>query len=393
MSNFSILTYEQVIGMPVYQSSKKTYPGKIEFFNGNDRGGSVVELSDFAVLRGAKVSSYYYSKSWRHKQAQELKKHGHEKNALVPCGIYWLQDATGPFNHQRTETKHDYWGDIESEYTYYPYNSNTDVMLSNSKGCCPSYTDIVNRISVSYDEIENKCTKKERDELDGVLEVEYGEYPQSLAPKEIQDKLENAYNNGSLEETGKTYTTDKVYKEYEYNRKKYIRIDVKIKDTYKKDDKEYKNNDNAWIEVEPIKWWVDEKLNLAFTEKGFLTGQAFHIGIGYNGNFQNTTTKKYLDKSFAKDIIPSKLKPKKDYQVVDILNSDYDNQELKQLTIDEKRNVIASLEKEVKEILDKLRIFAEELDPELGKVFDQEIKKEKEKNKQKVKVKVKVKEK
>lgn len=71
----------------------------------------------------------------------------------------------------------------------------------------------------------------------GILEVEYGEYPQDIASEEISEMLENLYTNGLINQTVKSYTTDSVkysdyytpfqartHIEYEYNGEKYIRF-------------------------------------------------------------------------------------------------------------------------------------------------------------------------
>ena len=47
--------------------------------------------------------------------------------------------------------------------------------------------------------------------LDGILEVEYGEYPQTSASKDMQRVLENELQIGALTTTGKTYTMEEIY--------------------------------------------------------------------------------------------------------------------------------------------------------------------------------------
>ena len=71
---------------------------------------------------------------------------------------------------------------------------------------------------------------------DGVLEVEYGFYPQKAVSKDMQERLERAFKSGSLSRTGKNYTADsrryddydaefspKQHQEYQYNGKRYVR--------------------------------------------------------------------------------------------------------------------------------------------------------------------------
>ena len=72
---------------------------------------------------------------------------------------------------------------------------------------------------------------------DGVLEVEYGYYPQKAVSRDMQEKLERAFKRGSLSRTGKKYTTDsrknneydkvflpKQHKEFELDGKRYVRV-------------------------------------------------------------------------------------------------------------------------------------------------------------------------
>ena len=93
---------------------------------------------------------------------------------------------------------------------------------------------------VSEDGIRNYCFVHERDDgarpalpfssissiptngvsgrraSDGILEVEYGYYPQKAVSRDIQQKLERAFQRRSLSRTGKKYTTDsRKYDEYD----------------------------------------------------------------------------------------------------------------------------------------------------------------------------------
>ena len=123
---------------------------------------------------------------------------------------------------------------------------------------------------------------------DGVLELEYGYYPQELAPNEIHEKLELAYKDGKLIKTKNTYSVlDKIenknmkiskLQEYEYIGKRYVRFDGKFpgnnvikllnEDTIDK-------NNISWFEVQPVKWWVDEKTKYMITEKLIISGVPF----------------------------------------------------------------------------------------------------------------------
>ena len=74
---------------------------------------------------------------------------------------------------------------------------------------------------------------------DGILEVEYGYYPQKAVARDMQERLERAYKNGTISRTRNSYTTDSVaydnydtsfqpqaHQEYEYNGKRYVRVNA-----------------------------------------------------------------------------------------------------------------------------------------------------------------------
>lgn len=150
---------------------------------------------------------------------------------------------------------------------------------------------------------------------DGEIEVEYGYYPQNAAPSDIQRELEQAFKEGKLRKTGNVYTTDsrrfndyfspfkeKQYEEYEYNGKRYVRVKANI--IYADNDlakygKEYKNGDNVWIEVQPIKWKVFEELGIMITEKIICAGVQFDRPRGdYNKEELNDITNDYKIEDF-----------------------------------------------------------------------------------------------
>ena len=105
---------------------------------------------------------------------------------------------------------------------------------------------------------------------DGVLEVEYGYYPQKAVAKDMQERLERAYKNRTISRTKNSYTTDSVaydnydtsfqpqaHQEYEYNGKRYVRVNV---NSYYdgnyftlSNGEKYKDGDSVWLEVSPVK--------------------------------------------------------------------------------------------------------------------------------------------
>lgn len=163
------------------------------------------------------------------------------------------------------------------------------------------------RPAINFSEIEPYVTKKRVNNI-GILEVEYGEYPQFIEDIDISKKLENLYIQQKLSETGKEYTTnayalndysiafiEEKHKEYQYNGKKYIRFMSKDEVVH-------------WIKVSPIVWLVDQKSNIAVSEQILFAGIVFNyrrFGPNYRGCFETTDIKAYMDKYFSKEIIPS----------------------------------------------------------------------------------------
>lgn len=158
---------------------------------------------------------------------------------------------------------------------------------------------------------------------DGIIEFEYGEYPQRVAPKNLQMVLEQAYQNSfsTLKLTGKKYTTDsrkydeyddkfqaQQFQEYSYtDLKKYVR--VKANSYYDgnkftlSNGEEYKDGDYVWVEVQPIKWLVvDENKKIALSERLLFAGVQFKQKRDYKGDFSKTDIKKFMDDCFSKDI-------------------------------------------------------------------------------------------
>ena len=175
-------------------------------------------------------------------------------------------------------------------------------------------------------------------EKNGVLEVDYGYYPQDAAPKEIQEELENIFQDGKLLETGNSYTTDsnldaidgdeintfrpRKYQEYEYKSKRYVRVQINTiyvqhytwdHGVILSNGEEYINGAYVWIEVLPLKWLIDEKSRRMITEKVILSGVIFtklkdddyYFNPKYDyytNKFHKTTIKRFMNKYLSKEI-------------------------------------------------------------------------------------------
>ena len=159
---------------------------------------------------------------------------------------------------------------------------------------------------------------------DGILEVEYGYYPQKAVSKDMQERLERAYRSGSISRTRNSYTTDsrkydaydkkflaKQHQEYEYNGKRYVR--VKVNSCYDGNNftlsngESYRDGDNVWVEVQPVKWLVDEKSRIMITEKLIFAGVQFNKESNYHTrDFDKMDIKTFMDKYLSRDLEQSR---------------------------------------------------------------------------------------
>ena len=160
---------------------------------------------------------------------------------------------------------------------------------------------------------------------DGVLEVEYGYYPQKAVSRDMQEKLERAFARRSLSRTGKKYTTDsrkydeydevfspKQHEEFQLDGKKYVRVeansclaDYEYGDEFKLSNGEsYRNGDLVWLEVAPVKWLVDERAKLMLTDKIIFAGVQFAStrDVYRTKDFDKTNIKTFMDKYFSKEL-------------------------------------------------------------------------------------------
>jgi hypothetical protein len=152
--------------------------------------------------------------------------------------------------------------------------------------------------------------------ISGVDVVEHGEYPQTIAPEEVSEKLEKALTTRKLQATGKKYTFDgeeedaydtpfsaKEHVEYQHNGKRYIRVEAKPYD----DDSVLSNGhapeagEACWIEVQPIEWLRDPS-GICVARQALFAGVQFDRKKSYDGNFENTDMKQYLQNHFVKEM-------------------------------------------------------------------------------------------
>lgn len=165
----------------------------------------------------------------------------------------------------------------------------------------------------------------------GILEVEYGYYPQTAPKQELQNELDYAYKNNLLIETGNYYTSDscgyfdfdKKFEpefnyEYSYKGKNYVRVRKK-ENSYAKNFSTkglelsngcyYPCGKYIWIEVEPIKWYVDGIDKVLVSQKILFAGIQFDDKTNGKVTFENSNIKRYMDTYFSKEFLPSNKIP------------------------------------------------------------------------------------
>ena len=128
--------------------------------------------------------------------------------------------------------------------------------------------------------------------------IRYGEYPQTIVDEKLSKELEEEYQKGLLDKTGKNYSIDYVKKDDDEDNLislKYEEFDYKGKDYIRKFGKKYIRmfpspdsvgkilSDNRkivadepyWISIEPINWILDWHYEIAMSEKILFAGIQF----------------------------------------------------------------------------------------------------------------------
>lgn len=268
MNNFTFLTEEQIFGNDQLGILKKY--------------GTSCAITDFSILLGGYVSKNNYISEGNTRKDR--------------TGWWWTKTAY--HNAAFVVYSDGFWAyrDVDTRYG----------------GARPA---------LSYSSIQSISSNVVRGE-NGILEVEYGEYPQTIVDENYSRELERAYNNRSLRTTGKNYTTDSVsyqdtdisfrartHTEYVYNGSKYIRFvgDSNCDGEVLSDGRTIKAGQAYWVHVEPITWLVDERANIALSKKLIFSGVQFKNCRHYKGDFDRTDIKQFMDNYFSKEIVSDRV--------------------------------------------------------------------------------------
>lgn len=272
------------------QKKEQNYSFELETFK---KYGAKGILSDFSIITGAFIANPYIF----------------DKNNVPDwTGWYW------------TKTIDTLWKKFNAimvnDLTYH------ERVESRRVACRPVLE--LNEDDLNSLNLNNECLEP--------IEIEYGEYPQTIANKQITQDLESYFNLGILNETGKEYTIDSrryddydnafeplELKEYQYDEKKYVRVKINSHANKESislgdyvvlsDGEKYKNDTYVWVKVEPIKWIKEPSQNLFISKKCLFAGVRFNkYDETYDDSkFEQTEINYYLQNYFVKDIVPSKI--------------------------------------------------------------------------------------
>ena len=188
------------------------------------------------------------------------------------------------------------------------------------------------RILVNYEDIS---TIPQYTNINGITKLEYGYYPQKVAPTNTQEELEALYINEKLQFTGNIYTIDGAeyeeenkpflpiaLAEYQHKEKSYVRVMVKSKNNkvMLSNGIIYNNGNYVWIEVKPIVWLVDEKTKTMLTEKILFAGMKYsekENGVA----FSNSEIKRFINEIWVNEILQkesNQCKMASEYKIEDI---------------------------------------------------------------------------
>ena len=271
MSDFTFLTQEQCFGNDELDILKIR--------------GTEAALTDFSILLGADVSDDHID---------------NDSSLEGRTGYYWTKSDDGD-------------NDVRNVLSYGIIDHNYVVRRNGAA-----------RIALPFSNVDSIPTngKSGKRAKDGVLEVEYGYYPQKAVSRDMQERLERAYRSGNISKTRNSYTTDsrkdneydekflaKQHEEYEYIGKRYVRVEANSdyfgSNEFTLSNREiYKNGDNVWVEVLPVKWLVDEKAKVMITEKLIFSGVQFnHTSNYHTKDFNKTDIKIFMDRYLSRDLL------------------------------------------------------------------------------------------
>jgi len=269
MNKLTFLTYGQL-----YNSDKLDMISKI---------GPLAAITDFSILLGGEVSEEHFTN-----EGKELKHR---------AGSYWTK--TKVTDNDILIVKHvNYPG-------FFSYRSNQEI------GARP----ILQYSSIS-DDVISKVRRP-----DGILEIEYGYYPQWAPSHSFQKKLNFALESRFMKQQKDYITTfprelNKYHTElenlesrgyiiFEYKEKKYICVKANPQEKHftLSNGINYTKNEEIWVEISPVKWLVDEKADIAVSKNILFAGVRFTRNSYYDEDFSKTDISWFMNNYLINDLL------------------------------------------------------------------------------------------
>ena len=304
--------------------------------------GPLAAITDFSILLGGEVSKSDFSN-----EGKELKHR---------AGSYW------------TKTKF----------------TDDDILIVKHIDCRGFYSDksaheIGARPALQYSSIADNVISKVR-RPDGILEIEYGYYPQWAPSHDFQEELNFALGT-ELMKKSKDYITifpvkpneyDTEFKKqgyliFEYKEKKYICVKANTYDEYftLSNGTNYTRDEEIWIEISPIKWFVDEKADIAISKNILFAGIQFKKESYYDEDFSKTDINWFMNTYLINDLL-------KNTNIVQSANSQIKN-----------TNIVQTSNRQTKEqLLEEIKVLKEKL--EVATIRNRELEKENTNYKQRI---------
>ena len=145
-----------------------------------------------------------------------------------------------------------------------------------------------------------------RRDISGFARAEYGEYPQTAAERTLARTLQSEFSEGRLIKTGKTF--DGMYEELVYRGEKYIRVPCEATDPVTlSDGREYRAGDAVWIRVLPVQWLQDQSAQMLISCRILVGDVPFSGENYYDGEFRASLAWALQNGTFAEDLVPSRI--------------------------------------------------------------------------------------
>lgn len=175
----------------------------------------------------------------------------------------------------------------------------------------PNSRNIGIRLMLSFSDLCSYCFEQKINENGHIYQAKAFLFPKDIVNKELAEELEEQFQEELLIKpelylTTDSYPNDSLYPFfpktnpiYKYNKKLYTKylINTGGKSLVLSNNEEYTNGKIAWFEVKPIDFTIKQSMNIAISNDIILGGIPFNLKPRYNGHFEKTDIKYYLNSS------------------------------------------------------------------------------------------------